>query len=172
MAAAQPVPESQAAVRAGIDMNSGFDAVFVTMNVLATVPACYRLFENSPAVVIGAMEPKLPLRPGVHRLELRIRSIPVIVVPVVNRSDLIHEVFGVEYFAPDQFRLEPEWLVVILAALVHSGDLVFAIPGKKFDATNLAQLLARGFLPTLQLSRAEGPGAPVSRPAIRGADSV
>jgi len=61
---------------------------------------------------------------------------------VVNRSELIHEVYGVEYFAPDQFRLEPDWLVVLLAALVHSGDLVLAIPGKKFDATNLLQLAA------------------------------
>ena len=59
---------------------------------------------------------------------------------VVNRSELIHEVYGVEYFAPDRFRLEPEWLLVLLAALVHSGDIVLAIPGKKFDATNLAQL--------------------------------
>jgi len=61
---------------------------------------------------------------------------------VVNRSELVHEVYGVEYFAPDQFRLEPEWLVVLLAALVHSGDLVLAVPGKKLDATNLIQLTA------------------------------
>jgi Family of unknown function (DUF6079) len=61
---------------------------------------------------------------------------------VVNRSELVHEVHGVEYFAPERFRLEPEWLVVILAALVHSGDLVLAIPGKKLDATNIAQLTA------------------------------
>src|ERR1035437_1837747 len=61
---------------------------------------------------------------------------------VVNRSELVHEVYGVEYFAPDHFRLEPEWLVVLLAALVHSGDLVLAIPGKKLDATNIAQLTA------------------------------
>ncbi|MCA2972183.1 MAG: ATP-binding protein [Acidobacteriaceae bacterium] len=61
---------------------------------------------------------------------------------VVNRSELVHEVYGVEYFAPDRFRLEPEWLVVLLAALVHSGDLVLAIPGKKLDATNIAQLSA------------------------------
>jgi hypothetical protein len=59
---------------------------------------------------------------------------------VVNRSELVHEVYGVEYFAPESFRLEPEWLVVLLAALVHSGDLVLAIPGKKLDATNIAQL--------------------------------
>ena len=61
---------------------------------------------------------------------------------VVNRSELVHEVYGVEYFAPDHFRLEPEWLIVLLSALVHSGDLVLAIPGKKLDATNIAQLTA------------------------------
>ncbi len=61
---------------------------------------------------------------------------------VVNRSELIHEVYGVEYFAPESFRLEPEWLVVLLAALVHSGDLVLAVPGRKLDATNIGQLTA------------------------------
>ncbi|GAB6063715.1 DUF6079 family protein [Deferrisoma palaeochoriense] len=62
---------------------------------------------------------------------------------VVNRSELIHEVYGVEYFAPEKgFRLEPEWAVVVLAALVYSGDLVLSIPGKKFDATGLPELAA------------------------------
>ena len=40
------------------------------------------------------------------------------------------------------FRLEPEWVSVLVAALVYSGDVVFAIPGKKFDATGLQQLAA------------------------------
>ena len=62
---------------------------------------------------------------------------------VVNRSELIQEVYGVEYFAPDKgYRLEPEWAVVVLAALVYSGDLVLSIPGKKFDAAGLPQLAA------------------------------
>jgi uncharacterized hydrophobic protein (TIGR00271 family) len=47
--------DSRAAVRANIDLNSQFDVAYVTMNALATVIACYGLFENSPAVVIGAM---------------------------------------------------------------------------------------------------------------------
>ena len=60
---------------------------------------------------------------------------------VVNRAELIQQIDGVEYFAPDKgYRLEPEWVVVILAALVYSGDLVLSIPGKKFDATGLQQL--------------------------------
>jgi hypothetical protein len=61
---------------------------------------------------------------------------------VVNRSELIESVVGVEYLAPTTFRLEPEWVVVILAALVYSGHVVLAIPGKKFDAMNLPALAA------------------------------
>ena len=59
---------------------------------------------------------------------------------VVNRSELIQEDKGVEYMDKDRQRLEPEWVAVVLAALVYSGDLVLAIPGKKFDATSLPQL--------------------------------
>ena len=60
---------------------------------------------------------------------------------VVNRSELIQEIYGVEYFAPDKgFRLEPEWAVILLAALVSAGEVVLSIPGKKFDATSLQQL--------------------------------
>src|SRR5579863_1488040 len=61
---------------------------------------------------------------------------------VVNRAEILQEDHGVEYMAPEKFRLEPEWLAVILAALVHSGDVVLALPGKKFDATNFTQLAA------------------------------
>lgn len=62
---------------------------------------------------------------------------------VVNRSELITDVNGVEYFAPEEgFRLEPEWLVVLLAALVYSGDLVLSVLGKKFDASKLSALAA------------------------------
>ena len=61
---------------------------------------------------------------------------------VVNRSELIKDVYGVEYMAPHSFRLEPEWVVVVLAALIHSGHAVLSIPGSKFDATTLTQLAA------------------------------
>ena len=63
---------------------------------------------------------------------------------VVNRSELIQEIQGVEYLAPQKLRLEPEWAVVVLAALVYSGDLVLAVPGNKFDATGLTQLAGAG----------------------------
>lgn len=61
---------------------------------------------------------------------------------VMNHAELLEYVHGVEYFAPQRFRLEPDLLVVLIAALVHSGDVVLAIPGRKFDATSVAQLSA------------------------------
>lgn len=60
---------------------------------------------------------------------------------VLNRAEIIQDVLGVEYMAPQRYRLEPEWVVVLLAALVYSGDVVQAIPGAKFDASNLDVLV-------------------------------
>ena len=77
-----------------------------------------------------------------HVLEILAKKAPG---QVVNRAELLQEVYGVEYFAPDEgYRLEPEWLIVLLAALVYSGDLVLTIPGNKFDATGLPKLAATG----------------------------
>lgn len=60
---------------------------------------------------------------------------------VINHNEIIQDDHGIEYMNPGGARLEPEWVVVILAALVYTGDIMIAIPGRKFDATNL-QLLA------------------------------
>ncbi|MDE2689748.1 MAG: DUF6079 family protein [Acidobacteriota bacterium] len=61
---------------------------------------------------------------------------------VVNRSELIQELLGVEYMAPQTLRLEPEWVVVLLAALVHAGALVLLVSGRKFDASDLSTIAA------------------------------
>ena len=62
---------------------------------------------------------------------------------VLNRSELIQQLDGIDYFvSPGQFRLEPELLLVVLGAMVHSGDLVIGIPGKEFTATDLPALSA------------------------------
>ena len=61
---------------------------------------------------------------------------------VMNRSEIIFDDHGLEYMNPGAARLEPEWVVVVIAALVYSGDIVLSIPGKKFDATGLQQLAA------------------------------
>ena len=54
---------------------------------------------------------------------------------VLNRSELVKEEAGIEYWS--RFRLEPEFLAVVLASLVHSGDLVLSITGKKIDASEI-----------------------------------
>jgi hypothetical protein len=76
---------------------------------------------------------------------------------VVNRAELIQEVLGVEYLAPQTLRLEPEWAVVVLAALVYSGELVLAIPGKKFDATGLPQMAGTSIDELVQFKYVERP---------------
>ncbi len=76
---------------------------------------------------------------------------------VTNRSELIQDVLGVEYLAPESLRLEPEWAVVVLAALVYAGEAVLSIPGKKFDATGLQQLAGTGIDELTQFKHIEQP---------------
>ena len=59
---------------------------------------------------------------------------------VVHRSELIHDILGVEYLSPQDFRLEPPWAVVVLATLVYAGEVVLSIPGQDFDAPGMALL--------------------------------
>ena len=61
---------------------------------------------------------------------------------VLNRSEVIRTDRDVEFMAPGRHRLEPEWVVVLLASLVHSGAAVLAVPGRKFDATGVSILAA------------------------------
>jgi hypothetical protein len=56
---------------------------------------------------------------------------------VLNRTELIQDEDGIDYWT--RFRLEPEFLAVTLASLVHSGALVLSIPGNKFGADSVDQ---------------------------------
>lgn len=76
---------------------------------------------------------------------------------VVNRSEIIQDDHGLEYMNPGGSRLEPEWASVLVAALVYSGDIVLAIPGKKFDATGLQQLAATGMDELVRFKHLEQP---------------
>ena len=49
---------------------------------------------------------------------------------------------GVDYWT--KFRIEPEFLSVVLAALVHSGDIVLSLAGKKIDAAGIDQFAKIG----------------------------
>lgn len=60
---------------------------------------------------------------------------------VLNRAELVQDVLGVEYTAPDKYRLEPEWVAVIIAALVRELNLTLAVSGKKLDAMSLEDLV-------------------------------
>lgn len=76
---------------------------------------------------------------------------------VVNRSELIQDDQGVEYMDKNRQRLESEWVAVVLAALVYSGDLVLAIPGKKFDALSISQLTGASVDELAQFKHIEQP---------------
>jgi hypothetical protein len=76
---------------------------------------------------------------------------------VVNRSEIIQDDHGLEYMNPGGSRLEPEWVSVLVAALVYSGDVVLAIPGKKFDAAGLQPLAATGMDELVRFKHLEPP---------------
>ena len=56
---------------------------------------------------------------------------------VANRAEFVGDEAGVEYWT--RFRLEPEFLAVVLGSLVHSGDIIVSITGKKLDASAVDQ---------------------------------
>jgi hypothetical protein len=74
---------------------------------------------------------------------------------VLNRSELVHEQAGVDYWT--HFRLEPEFLAVVLAGLVHSGDVVLSITGKKIDAGAIDQFAKLPVIDLAQFKHIERP---------------
>lgn len=81
---------------------------------------------------------------------------------VINRSELLQPVVdsqGNTLLEEDpKFRLEPEWLLVVLMALVHSGDLVLALPGnQRVDAASLRDASGRALRELLALKHIERP---------------
>jgi len=59
---------------------------------------------------------------------------------VLNYHELIQEAFGVPYMEIDRYRLEPEWVAVVIAALVREFNYTLVIPGKQFDGMKLTDL--------------------------------
>ena len=57
---------------------------------------------------------------------------------VLNRSDLVQDEGGIEYWTA--FRLEPEFLAVVLAALVQAGAVVLSLSGRRLGAGTADQL--------------------------------
>lgn len=57
---------------------------------------------------------------------------------VLNRTEIFEATSMAESFAPNRFGLEPDLVAVVLAALVHSGDVVVSVAGRKVDSSNLS----------------------------------
>lgn len=56
---------------------------------------------------------------------------------VLNRADLIESSHNGLIERERRFGLEPEWLAVVLLALVHAGEIVITLPGERLDAGTL-----------------------------------
>ena len=76
---------------------------------------------------------------------------------VINRSEILEDVMGLEYMDPDGARLEPEWVVVLLAAIVYTGDGVLAIPGQKFDSTSVEKIASTSVEELINFKHIEPP---------------
>ena len=74
---------------------------------------------------------------------------------VLNRSELIASESGVDYWT--KFRIEPEFLSVVLAALVHSGDIVLSLAGKKIDAAGIDQFAKIGIAEVTEFKHIDRP---------------
>ncbi|MEI8716328.1 DUF6079 family protein [Mesorhizobium sp. ISC11] len=74
---------------------------------------------------------------------------------VLNRSELVASEAGVDYWT--KFRIEPEFLSVVLAALVHSGDIVLSLTGKKIDAADIDQFAKVGIADVTEFKHIDRP---------------
>ena len=76
---------------------------------------------------------------------------------VLNREELIAKVNGLDYLDPSGFRLEPDWVTVVLAAMVYCGDIVLSVIGDKFDATKIQYLCATDLATLIEFKHIELP---------------
>ncbi len=62
---------------------------------------------------------------------------------LLRRGEILERIDVGERMDPESLCLEPEWALVILAALVYSGDIVLVLPSRRLDATHILDLAAR-----------------------------
>jgi len=74
---------------------------------------------------------------------------------VLNRSELVGSDADVDYWT--KFRIEPEFLAVVLASLVHSGDVVLSLTGKRIDAAGVDQFAKLGIAEVAEFKHIERP---------------
>jgi hypothetical protein len=64
---------------------------------------------------------------------------------VVNQAELLEAINSRLYFKPDSFRLEPEWLLVLIACLVYSGELELVVVGHTLTASDVVKFKSIAF---------------------------
>jgi len=79
---------------------------------------------------------------------------------VLNRSEMIDDEDGIDFWT--RFRLEPQFLAVVLGSLVQCGALVLSIPGQKFGAGAVDQLSRTSISDLVNFKHVEKPkGLPI-----------
>lgn len=79
---------------------------------------------------------------------------------VLKRSELItssHGVGSAEFYIDDKYRLEPEFVALILVSLVRSGDIVLTYKGMKLDAANMKNIASESALNISNFDQIERP---------------
>ena len=61
---------------------------------------------------------------------------------VLRRNELLSQIHGEEYLANQAYRLERGFVALLLVSLVASGDIVLTLRTKKYDASNLKDLIS------------------------------
>jgi Family of unknown function (DUF6079) len=74
---------------------------------------------------------------------------------MLNRLELVGSEAGVDYWT--RFRIEPQFLAVVLASLVHSGDVVLSLAGKRIDAASIDQFAKLGIKDVSEFKQIERP---------------
>ncbi len=64
---------------------------------------------------------------------------------VVNNTELLETINSRLYFKPNSFRLEPEWLLVLIACLVYSGELEMVVVGHTLTASDVVKFKSIAF---------------------------
>lgn len=76
---------------------------------------------------------------------------------VVNKAELLEQIHSRLYFKPASFRLEPQWLLVVLASLVYSGELELSVVGHQITASDVVKFKAVPFDVLLDFKHIQAP---------------
>lgn len=76
---------------------------------------------------------------------------------VVNKTELLEQIHSRLYFKPTSYRLEPEWLLVILASLVYSGELELSVVGHQITASDVVKFRSVDFVVLTDFKHIQAP---------------